>query len=364
VHFWCSHKITIASCPRLRANVVTEAWLGKRALHESREADWSLRVNLCSDAFEKLLLHLPLPSVVAAASEHHRHPVPICDLNRCSVSTGTTRLHDGGHTRCCGGGDPFCKWKVGVRGHHGASRAITCALKCNINRNAAVHLRCSNAERGGVSRNDNCIGANVSHDSPCKECVGELFQRGSALRHHTEFAAFNGSVICGLHQERITESNQFVSLRVFWFVQQHPKIWTSGECGGGTLVCHSWGDHRLVAPSCNLYGHCTVDRRVQRNDCSRCCRVIGFKCALECAEGSLSGCSTNRISVANECRTWDWEVSDESRASIKIKDVVQCGFAPLHKLCAKYTCAVSQRVLVRGGALMRILTVLEGANAL
>jgi hypothetical protein len=92
--------------------------------------------------------------------------------------------------------------------------------------------------------------------------------------------------------------------------------------------------------------------------------VIGFKCALECAEGSLSGCSTNRIGVANECCTWDWEVSDESRASIKIKDVVQCGFAPLHKLCAKHTCAVSQGVLVCGGTLMRILTVLEGANAL
>jgi hypothetical protein len=189
-------------------------------------------------------------------------------------------LHDGGHTRSCGGGDPFCKWEVRVRSHHGATRAITCALKCNINRNAAIHLRRSNAERGGVSRNDNCIGADVSHDAPCKERVGELFQRGPALRHHTEFAAFNGSVICGLHQERITESNQFVSLRVFWFVQQHTKVWTGGECGGGTLVCHSWGDHRLVAPSCNLYGHCTIDRRVQRNDCSRCCRVIGFKCAL------------------------------------------------------------------------------------
>lgn len=92
--------------------------------------------------------------------------------------------------------------------------------------------------------------------------------------------------------------------------------------------------------------------------------MIGFKCALECAERSLGGGGANRISVANECCTWDWEVSDESRASIKIKDVVQCGFTSLHKVCAKYTCAVSQGVLVRGGALMRILTVLEGANAL
>ncbi len=204
----------------------------------------------------------------------------------------------------------------------------------------------------------------MSHDAPCKECVGELFQRGSALRHDAEFAAFNGSVICGLHQDRITESNQVMSSRMFWFVQQHPKVWPSGECGGGTLVCHSWGDHRLVAPSCNLYGCCTVDRRVQRNDCSRCCRVIGFKCTLESAERRLSGCSTNRISVANECCAWDWEVSDESRASIKIKDVVQCGFAPLHKLCAEHTSAVSQGVLVRGGALMRILTMLENAYAL
>jgi hypothetical protein len=92
--------------------------------------------------------------------------------------------------------------------------------------------------------------------------------------------------------------------------------------------------------------------------------VIGFKCALECAEGSLSGGGTDRIRVANECCAWDWEVCNESRASIKIKDVVQCGFAPLHKLCAKDTCAVSQGVLVRRGALMRILTVLEGAYAL
>jgi hypothetical protein len=98
--------------------------------------------------------------------------------------------------------------------HHGAARAITCALKRNINRNAAVHLCRSNTERCGVSRNDNCIGANVSYDAPCKECVGELFQRGSALCYHAEFAAFNGPVICGLHQERITESNQFRSLRM------------------------------------------------------------------------------------------------------------------------------------------------------
>jgi hypothetical protein len=94
---------------------------------------------------------------VAAPSEHHRHPVPICDLNRCGVSTCTARLHDGGHARSCGGGDPFCEWEVRVRGHHRAARTITCALKCNINRNAAVHLRRSNAERGGVSRNDNCV---------------------------------------------------------------------------------------------------------------------------------------------------------------------------------------------------------------
>jgi hypothetical protein len=33
-------------------------------------------------------------------------------------------------------------------------------------------------------------------------------------------------------------------------------------------------------------------------------------------------------------------------------------------LCAKHTCAISQGVLVCGGALMRILTVLEGAYAL
>jgi hypothetical protein len=205
---------------------------------------------------------------VAAPSEHHRHPVPICDLNRCSVSTGTTRLHDGGHARSCGGGDPFCKRKVRVRSHHGAARAITCALKCNINRNAAIHLRRSNAERGGVSRNDNCIRANVSHDAPCKECVGELFQRRSALRDHAEFAAFNGPMVCGLHQERIAESNELRGLRVFWFVQQHTKVWTSGECGGGTLVCHAWGDYRLITPARNLYSYCTVDRHVQRNDCS------------------------------------------------------------------------------------------------
>jgi hypothetical protein len=92
--------------------------------------------------------------------------------------------------------------------------------------------------------------------------------------------------------------------------------------------------------------------------------VIGFKCALECTEWSFGGGSTDRIGVANECCTWDWEVSDEARAGVKIKDVVQCGFAPLHKLCAKDTCTVSQGVLVRRGALMRILTVLEGANAL
>jgi hypothetical protein len=92
--------------------------------------------------------------------------------------------------------------------------------------------------------------------------------------------------------------------------------------------------------------------------------VISFKCALECAEGGLSGCNANRIGVANQSCTWDWEVSDESRASVKIKDVVQCGFAPLHKLCAKHTCAISQGVLVCGSALMRILTVLEGAYAL
>jgi hypothetical protein len=33
-------------------------------------------------------------------------------------------------------------------------------------------------------------------------------------------------------------------------------------------------------------------------------------------------------------------------------------------LCANHACAVSQGVLVRRGALMRILTVLEGAYAL
>jgi hypothetical protein len=75
-------------------------------------------------------------------------------------------------------------------------------------------------------------------------------------------------MICGLHQERITESNQFRSLRMFWFVQQHTKAWTSGERGGGTLICHAWGDHCLVAPARNLYSYCTVDRHVQRNDCS------------------------------------------------------------------------------------------------
>jgi hypothetical protein len=65
--------------------------------------------------------------------------------------------------------------------------------------------------------------------------------------------------------------------------------------------------------------------------------VISFKCALECAEWSFGGSSTDRIGVSYQSCARDWEVRNESRTGVKIKDVVQCWFAPLHKLRAKYT---------------------------
>jgi hypothetical protein len=81
----------------------------------------------------------------------------IGDLDCRRISTRTTWLHNCRDARCCSGSDPFCKREVRITRQHGPACALTRLAQRNVNGNAAIHLRSTDAERCSAARNHDRI---------------------------------------------------------------------------------------------------------------------------------------------------------------------------------------------------------------
>jgi hypothetical protein len=142
-----------------------------------------------------------LTPIVTTASEDHRHSVSVCDLNRRRVAPWSARLHHRRDASCGRGADPLCEREVGITCEHRAACAITSTLQRNLNCNAAVDLSRANAERCGVAREDDRVGADVSNYSPGEEQIGELLERRPPLSYYMKFSAFDRAVIARLKKK-------------------------------------------------------------------------------------------------------------------------------------------------------------------
>jgi hypothetical protein len=68
--------------------------------------------------------------------------------------------------------------------------------------------------------------------------------------------------------------------------------------------------------------------------------------------------------VSDQCRTWNWKVSNETRASIKVEKIVQGWLCSLDELRAEWARCLLIAAPICGGLLVRIFTVCKVAQPL